>query len=445
MQPAKSQIVRWYETSFEGFEKTLNGERSSEFHALRKHAIAAFSGMGFPTTHHEEWRFTNIAPITNISFQPVLRPPSHAALRDRIRPYFLEGAFRLVFLDGHFVQDLSQTANLPRGLTLASLSAALHGRPDEVRPVLSRVLQTNENAFTALNTAFMRDGAFVKVADRALIGRPIQLLFVAHGADTPSLIQPRNVVIGGDGSRFSLVEMYVGLGDTTYLTNTVTEIALGAEAHLEHDRLQEESAGAFHVGSQQVRLLKGGTFASNSISLGGSIVRNTIGVVLEGEGVECTLNGLSLATGTQLMDSHTTIDHAKPHCTSHELYKAILNGHSRGVFNGKIYVRKDAQKTDAKQTNKTLLLSDDATIDTKPQLEIFADDVKCTHGATVGQLDGDQIFYLRSRGIGEVEARDILTYAFASDVVDRVNVEALRVRLESLVRARLDRGGKRTD
>lgn len=236
------------------------------------------------------------------------------------------------------------------------------------------------------------------------------------------------------------METYVGHAGNTYLTNAVTEIVVGEGTVVEHDKLQLESLYAFHIGSTHVHMHQNSTLTSNSIALGGSLVRNNVTALLAGEGIECTLNGLSLSTGRQLIDNHTTIDHASPNCTSHELYKAILDGKSRGVFNGKIYVRKDAQKTDAKQTNKTLVLSDEAAIDTKPQLEIFADDVKCTHGATVGQLDEEQVFYLRSRGIGEVDARDLLTFAFLSDIINRVHVAPLREQLESMIHARLHHG-----
>jgi Fe-S cluster assembly protein SufD len=267
---------------------------------------------------------------------------------------------------------------------------------------------------------------------------------VATGAE-PFLISPRNLVVIGKGSQTSIVESYVSLTDSQYLTNAVTEAAVGDGAVLEHDKLQDESIKAFHVAMIHARLGAKTTFTSNSIALGGAIVRNNVTALLDAEGSECTLNGLSLGTAAQLIDNHTTIDHAKPHCASHELYKAILDGKSRGVFNGKIFVRPQAQKTDAKQTNKTLLLSDEATIDTKPQLEIFADDVKCTHGATVGQLDAEQLFYLRSRGIDETAARDILTFAFASDVVSRVHVDPLRGQLEAVIHQRLDEGRKQKD
>ncbi len=438
--PSEQQpMITWYEEQFGAFEKSLNGGRTSEIHALRRKGIAAFAALGFPTPRQEEWRFTNIAPITKTAFQPSRQSADLSIVEDRIRPLLLAGAWHLVFVNGQFAPSVSHLAGLPAGVMVSALSEALQKHPNEILPALGAVVRSDENAFTALNTAFLQEGAFIAVRDGMDVERPIQVLFAAHSPGGPTLIQPRNIVIGGARSRFTIVEQYVGVSEHPYLTNAVTEISLGARAVLEHDRVQEESLEAYHVDSLQVHLRRDCRYTSTAVSLGGAIARSTIGTVLDDEGIECTLNGLLLATGTQLLDSHTAIDHARPNCASHELYKSILDGQSHGVFNGKIFVRKDAQKTDAKQTNKTLLLSDDAVIDTKPQLEIFADDVKCTHGATVGQLDDEQIFYLRSRGIAEADARDILTYAFASDVIGRIAVEGVRTRLEPVIHARLSR------
>jgi Fe-S cluster assembly protein SufD len=286
----------------------------------------------------------------------------------------------------------------------------------------------------------MSDGAFIYVPDGVEVTTPMILLFLSTADETPFITHPRNLIIVGKGSRVALIENYTGRGHNVYFTNAVTEVVAGAGAVIEHDKIQHESDNAFHVSSLHIVQEEGSSYTSNAITYGGSLVRNNVTSVLDGERCECTLNGLSLGTGNQHIDNHTSIDHAKPNCASHELYKAILEGRSRGVFNGKIFVRKDAQKTDAKQTNKTLLLSDDATIDTKPQLEIFADDVKCTHGATVGQLDEEQIFYLRSRGLALDDARDLLTNAFASDVINRISVGPLRELLNAMLHVRLCKG-----
>ncbi len=434
-----TELINWYRSRFALLEKNLNGEASTRLHAVRKEALAKFGEIGFPTTKHEEWRFTNVAPIAGREFDPVSASDASGVSLEAIRPFLFSTRHRLVFVNGHYAPHLSDLGSLPRAIVAGSLAVLLKERPDDVSRYIAHLASFEDNAFVALNTAFVRDGAFVSVPDGLRMEEPIHLLFVAR-ADDGVMMTPRNVFIAGKKSQLSVVESYVALQDSTYFTNAVTEVHLDQEAVVEHDKLQNESLKAYHVAAATVRQQRSSAYTSNTISLGGAIARNNLTAVLDAENIECTLNGLSVSTGSQLIDNHTAIDHAKPNCASHELYKAILDGKSHGVFNGKIFVRKDAQKTDAKQTNKTLLLSDDARIDTKPQLEIFADDVKCTHGATVGQLDEDQVFYLRSRGIDRTMARDILTFAFAGDVVGRVHNEALRDQLGSLVHAKLDKG-----
>lgn len=431
----------WVASTFEVFEKSLNGEAQTNVHALRKQAMEQFAVTGFPTTRDEEWRFTNVAPIAKTRFSSVLAYSGGATAADVERLSFARlRSHRLVFVNGHFSSELSSLESLPHGVIVGSLAAALKSHDDLVNQHIGKYASTEKDAFTALNTAFLRDGAFISIPDKVVLEDPIHLLFISTGSDDSFVSHPRNLVLLGKQSQISIIERYVGLKNNIYLTNAVTEILAGENSVLEHDKLQDESTNAFHVSSLHVHQLGHSNLVSNSISFGGALARNNVTSMLAAEGIECTLNGLSLATGRQHVDNHTTIDHSSPHCNSHELYKSILDEKARGVFNGKIFVRKDAQKTDAKQTNKTLLLSDEATIDTKPQLEIFADDVKCTHGATVGQLDDEQIFYLRSRGIGEAEAKDILTFAFASDVINRVHVEALRNQLDAMIQARLRQG-----
>jgi len=431
----------WVASTFEAFEKSLNGEAQTNVHALRKRAMERFALSGFPTTRDEEWRFTSVAPLEKTSFSPVLAYSRGATAADVERLSFARlRSYRLVFVNGHFSSELSSLESLPHGVVVGNLAAALKSHNQLVDQHIGKYASTEKDAFTALNTAFLRDGAFISIPDGVVLEDPIHLLFISTDSDDSFVSHPRNLVLLGKQSQISIVERYVGLKNNIYLTNAVTEILAGESSVLEHDKLQDESTNAFHVSSLHVHQLGRSNLISNSISFGGALVRNNVTSVMAAEGVECTLNGLSLATGRQHIDNHTTIDHSSPHCNSHELYKSILDEKARGVFNGKILVRKDAQKTDAKQTNKTLLLSDDATIDTKPQLEIFADDVKCTHGATVGQLDDEQIFYLRSRGIGEADAKDILTFAFASDVINRVHVEALRNQLDAMIQARLRQG-----
>ena len=431
----------WYLSTFETFEQGLNGESASGLHMLRRSAIERFKALGFPTTRHEEWRFTNITPILKADFKPAVDLHSAGVTKADVERFDFGTRHCIVFVNGFFSKELSTVDGLPRGAYCGSLATSLKDNHPSARKYLGQYAKYDDNTFTALNTAFLRDGAFISIPDGVVVEDSIHLLFIAAGSEH-TLFSPRNLIIVGKNSQLSIVESYVALTRRAYLTNVVTVIVAGDHSVIEHDKLQNESLEAVHVASLHAYQGAGTNFTSNSIALGGSIVRNNVTSVLDGQGSECTLNGLSLATGTQLIDNHTTIDHAKPHCASHELYKSILDGKSRGVFSGKIFVRKDAQKTDAKQTNKTLLLSDDATINTKPQLEIFADDVKCTHGATVGQLEPEQLFYLRSRGIDNTTARDILTFAFASDVVSRVHVEQLKDQLESVVHARLDEGRK---
>ncbi len=432
----------WYRERFDAFEKGLNGETGSPIHVRRRDAIAWFEERGFPTIREEEWRFTNVSPIAAVPFFPAARGEAPPVEAEEIQRFFFEGVktSRLVFLNGSFSPELSTLGSLPGGVKAGSLARALENDSELVHEHLLRQVPFDRNGFTALNTAFVWDGGFIHVPDGAVVEEPIHLLFLATGEEQPFFAGPRNLIVAGRNSGLSVVESFVSLSGGSYLTNVVTEFVLGENAVVEHDKLQMESGAAYHVSTTHVHQRAASDFTSNSIAFGGRLVRNDLSSHLGGVGVECTMNGLSVAGGDQLIDNHTAIDHATPNCSSHELYKSILDGKSRGVFNGKIIVRKDAQKTDAKQTNRTLLLSDEATIDTKPQLEIFADDVKCTHGATVGQLDSEQLFYLRSRGLGEVAAKDILTYAFASDVIERVHIEPLREQLDQMLHARLRLG-----
>jgi Fe-S cluster assembly protein SufD len=435
---AVDKNIKWYQSNFDAFEQKLNGEKSKSIHALRRDAIRCFNETGFPTMKQEEWRFTNIAPITKIEFNPILQYELNGTIRDDISKFLLDGAIHSVFINGMFSSELSDINKLPQGVVAGSLAEALKKNPDLVQANIASLVKAGENAFTALNTAFLWDGGFLSVPKDVVIDKPVQFVFVASDYKNAFAAQPRNLIVIGANSRCNITETYIGLAENNYLTNAVSEIMLGESSYLEHNKLQLENTNAFHIGTTQIRMNATARYISNAVSLGGSLVRNTITAVLDAEGCECILNGLTLAGGTQVIDNHTVIDHAKPHCNSQELYKAILDGESRGVFNGKIFVRKDAQKTDAKQTNKTLLLSDGATINAKPQLEIFADDVKCTHGATIGQLDDEQIFYLRSRGIDLAAARDILTFAFAGDVINRITNEPLRLEIEKMIRDRLD-------
>ena len=412
--------------------------------SLREDAFRCFDRLGFPTTRLEEWRFTNIAPIAETVFQA----PTAAVGLDREVLDTLHvprsGGPEIVFVNGHFSPELSDASGLSPGVrvrSLAAVTAGEAGSPDVVTARLGRLARFENHAFTALNTAFLRDGAVIEVDGGVVIEQPIHLLFVSSSAAVPVLSQPRVLLVAGAGSEVRVVESHAGAGDAPYLSNAVTEVSAADNAVVDHYTVVREADAAFHVGNLAVRLGRAANFSSHAITAGGAIVRNEAGVVLGGEGGECTLNGLYLANGRQLVDNQTTMDHSMPHCDSHELYKGILDGRSRAVFNGKIIVRLDAQKTDARQSNKALLLSEDAQITTKPQLEIFADDVKCTHGATVGQLDRDALFYLRSRALSEAQARQLLIHAFAADLLGHIKVEAIRRQLDALLLERLPMSG----
>lgn len=365
--------------------------------SIREEARRRFSELGYPTTHDEEWRFTSVAPIARAGFAPgvpVVAPP-------RVR-----------------------------GVQVSRLSEA------NVEAYLARYARYQDNAFVALNTASFEDGLFIHIPKGAVIEEPIELVIQSGANGQPTATHPRILIVAEPDSQATIVETYTGQGGGAYFTNPVTELIAGDHAVIDHYKLQTESDRAFHVSTLQIQLGRDANFRSHSISFGGALVRNDVNAVLS-QGSECTLNGLYLVGGEQHIDNHTAIDHAQPHAASHELYKGILEGRSSAVFNGKIFVRKDAQKTDAKQTNKNLVLSEDAVINTKPELQILADDVRCTHGATIGQLDPEGLFYLQSRGIGRDDARNLLIYAFARDIVDRVKVAPLRDLLEKLLLEKL--------
>lgn len=442
MMTGASEAKSFYQTHFSEIEK--GGSRNGQTWArkIREAAMSRFSELGFPTVRDEEWKYTNVAPIAKIPFQPAPSEPSRLA-PDRVERFSLgmAQAIRVVFVDGYYSPELSSLRRLPQGVQVGSLAAALHGEAGWVESHLARYADYREHAFIALNTALMRDGALVYVPEGKTVAEPIHLLFLSTGGKEATLSQPRNLIVIGRNGQAKIVESYAALGKKVYFTNAVTELVVGENGVVEHYKLQQESEEAFHIATLQARLDRNGICSSHSIALGGALVRNEVNAVLDGEGGECALNGFYMVTGEQHVDNHTRIDHVKPHCTSRELYKGVLDGRSRGVFNGKIYVHKAAQKSDAKQTNNNLLLSGDALIDTKPQLEIYNNDVKCSHGSTIGQLDQDSIFYLRSRGISASAARSLLAYAFASDVINRISIEPLRAHLDKLLVAKFHHDG----
>ena len=401
---------------------------------LRKVAIDRFSQLGFPTTKLEAWRFTSVAPIAATPFALADDGLSALSSDELDRFTFKDLPFtQLVVVNGCFAPRLSSCGALPAGVEAGGLSEAIDRDPTLVERYLTRLAPYEHEPFTALNTAFLRDGAFLQIPANAVIEQPIHLLFVATAHQKAPVHHPRVLIVAGENSQARIVESYAGLRDAPYFTNAVTEIAAGPNAVIDHYKLLRESLQAFHIASMHVSLGRSSSFSSHSITLGGALVRNDVNALLNGEGIDCTLNGLYVVNGRRLIDNHTMVDHAKPHCSSHELYKGILDGDAHAVFNGKIVVQPDAQKTNAKQTNQALLLSEHAQINTTPQLEIFADDVRCTHGATVGQLDHEAMFYLRSRGLSQARARNVLIHAFASDILDRIKIAPIRAHLDRVL------------
>lgn len=422
------------------FRKTDASGQPRWLLALRNAGISAFAELGFPTLRDEDWRFTNVTPIAQLPFQPARSPAVNGAESGVLsRAVFasLPGC-RLVFVNGFFVPQMSRIQGTPAGVTVGSLSTALARDDGFIKKHLGKYARTSDNAFAALNQAFFTDGAFIHVPDRVEMGEPVQVVYISSKEQTGETFQPRNLIIMGTNSKATIVESYLSAGDAASFTNAVTEIVAGENAVLEHVKLQDETANAFHMATIVGEFGRASNVNVHSFALGSKLSRNNIRAKLAGEGLECILNGLYLTRGDQLADHHMIVEHAQPHCASHEYFNGILDDKSKGVFHGRIYVHPIAQKTDAKQTNKNLLLSDDATADTKPQLEIYADDVKCTHGATVGQLNNESIFYLRARGIPEATARRMLIHAFAGEIVERVRCVPVREELDKLVWNRLE-------
>ena len=407
---------------------------------VRKAGLASFADQGFPTLHDEDWRFTNVAPIAKLNFQLAKEVSVNGAETKLID----ESAFaklsghRLVFVNGFFCAKLSSLKPVAGGVRIENLSAALAKDSALIEKHLGKYAHTASNTFAALNQAFFTDGAFIFVPAGVEVAEPVQLIYISSAKQNGETILPRNLVIAEANSKLTVVESYISTGNVAYFTNAVTEILAGESARVEHVKLQDEATDAFHIATIAGEFGRTSNVTVHSFALGAKLSRTNIRTKLAGEGLECILNGLYLTRGEQLADHHMIVEHAQPHCASHEYFNGILDDKSKGIFHGRIYVHPIAQKTDAKQTNKNLLLSDDATADTKPQLEIYADDVKCTHGATIGQLNDESIFYLRSRGIGTDTARQMLIHAFAGEIIERIKCEPAREVIDKLVWNRLE-------
>ncbi|HKQ37305.1 MAG TPA: Fe-S cluster assembly protein SufD [Verrucomicrobiae bacterium] len=423
------------------FEDTFEREGASRgpawLYPIRKAGISRFAEIGLPTPQQEDWRFTNVAPIGRLPFKPLLTPTETSIKPEQFHFGKLPSS-RLVFINGHYAPRLSTILPQESGVQIRSLAEALSEDGTLLQKYLGRFARADENGFSALNTAFFADGAFIYVPRGKAVKEAVHLMFVVTTGEAGTAIHPRNLIIAEPDSKLTLIESYVSTVQAAYVTNAIDEFVIGDNATIEHCKFQDESRAAYHVAAQHLHLGRSANVISHSFAFGARLSRNNIRTMLAGEGLDCILNGLYITRDEQLADHHMIVEHAKPNCNSHEYYNGILDDRSKGVFHGRILVQQEAQKTDAKQTNKNLLLSDDATIDTKPQLEIYADDVKCTHGATVGQLNDESIFYLRARGIGIDTARRILIHAFAGEIIDRVRCEPLREELDRLVWDRLE-------
>jgi Fe-S cluster assembly protein SufD len=435
-----TQAIQNYAESFSGLEQSAASRELPWLRKIRQDGFTRFGETGFPTLRDEDWRFTNLSAIAQTPFR--LARNGHALpSRSDIEQYRVAGAAcELVFVDGRFAPEISYLGELPVRVKVGNLAAELARDPGAIEAHLGRYLDIRRDPFSALNTAFIEDGAYIHIGKGVVLEAPIYLLFisVAHGA--PTVNHPRNLIIAEENSQATFIEDYISLGrGEKALCNTVTELVAGDHSVISHYMIEREHEHAFNVSTLRIQQGRGADVASHSVLVGGAIVRNNVHPVLAGEGGECLINGLFVGSGRQHLDNYMLVEHASPHCGSRQFYNGILDGHAHGVFHGRIIVHKDAQKTDAKQTNRNLLLSDTAQIDTKPQLEIYADDVKCTHGATIGQIEENALFYLRSRGIDEASARRLLLMAFASECLDRMKEGPARTHVESLIHRDLRR------
>jgi len=430
-------------------EESAYGEAFREFAAravegepawvarLREGAFARFEELGFPTTDEEDWKYTNVAAVARAEFKPA--EGSTKLESETVEPFFSaeSGRSRLVFVDGIFRRELSSLEAIPEGVVAVDLGAALAGGHAEVLwEHLGRLSGEGSDAFSALNTAFLGGGAFLHAVKAAVASAPVQLLFVST-AEAEAATFPRVLVVAERDSRLDLIETYASVGEAAYVTNAVVEVFVGEGAQVTHYKVQDEGAAAFHVASTRAELSRSSLYDLTTVTLGAQLSRHNIEILLESEGAECRVDGLYIVGTGQHADTHSLIDHRVPNCASRQNYKGILDGRSRAVFNGRVFVRADARGTDAVQSNKNLLLSREARVDTKPQLEIYNDDVKCAHGATVGQLDEEELFYLVSRGLHTDLARNLLTYGFAEEIVERIKFESIRAQLDEAILNRL--------
>src|SRR2546423_1917186 len=431
-------------------EQSLYGETFREFSSraggpswlarLREGAFERFEERGFPVTDEEEWKYTNVAPIARKAFEPATADAPTKLESNAVETFVYAEASRsrLVFVHAAFNSELSSLEAIPSGVFIEDLSAALAGEhATVVREHVGKLAERGGDAFSSLNTAFLRGGALLYVPAGVRVEAPVQLLFLSAQTEAESVAFPRVLVVAERESRLDIIETYAAAGEFEYFTDAVVEVFVGEGARVSHYKVQDEGAQAFHVASTRAELARTGSYDLTTVTLGARLSRHNIEVSLDSEGAECRVDGLYIVGTGQHTDTHSLIDHRKPHCTSRQNYKGILDGRSRAVFNGRVFVHPDARQTDAEQSNKNLLLSSEARVDTKPQLEIFNDDVKCSHGATVGQLEEEELFYLVSRGLHRDLARNLLTYGFAEEVVEKIKIDSIKAQLDEAVLNRL--------
>ena len=426
-----------YAAEYQTLAPALPGQTLSWLTALRGEALEKFSALGFPSPREEEWRYTNVSAIEKKLFSSATRVTESAVDSDWLKSYQLEDAWSVVLVDGHFSAELSVLDDLPENISVMSMADALEKQPDKLEKFINQAVNNNEHGFIAFNTAWFTDGLFVHVAAKQVLAKPIQVLHIATQSDV--LTATRTVIVADEMAEANVIETFVGL-DNAYLSAAVTEVFVGTNARITLYKMQCESEKAYHFGGIYVKQSRDACFTHHNFAFGGLLARSDIHTDLD-QASECELNGLYLGVKRQHIDNHTRINHLQPHGISRELYKGVLDDRARGVFQGRVIVAEDAQKTDSQMNNRNLLLSSDAEADTKPQLEIYADDVKCGHGVTVGQLDEKSVFYLQSRCVDEETARNILTFAFANEMVDKVKIKGLHDRVLEQVLIRFPQEG----
>ena len=432
------ELIENYQSQHQDFEN--QSKPQPWLNKVQRHGLTQLGETGFPTLTDENWRYTNVKPLLKQAFN-VVTQGANKLTQEQISDFDIEGfdSLKIVIVDGELDTELSMQT-IPAGLTLTSLSEMLDNHPEHAANHINQLLPESTHGFMALNTAFVRNGIWIETDKDAVVEQPIELIFISTGVEN-SLVQPRNLFVAGENSQVKIIERYLSLNDNKTMTNTIAEIYCGSNANIEHARIQQESRSVSHFSGTFAKLEEKAQFSTSTITLGGNLTRNDLRCQIAGQGAHSNMYGLYATNQRQHVDNFTQVEHQVANCTSDELYKGVLDDRSRAVFHGRIFVAQDAQQTDAYQNNRTLLLSPDAEIDTKPQLEIYADDVKCSHGATVGQLNDEYLFYLRARGVENSKARRMLTFAFVKEALGAISIEPLKAYLEEQLDQQLLKGG----